>query len=138
MKRIIFVCKYNRFRSRVAEAYFKKINRNKKIKVKSRGIIKGGYPVDRIQSSVAKKLGIKIEGRPKTLDTDLLRWQDMIVIVADDVPKSLFKFWMKDGRKLVVWNIPDEQTGNGKETARIVKMIKKKVESLVKELEGMK
>ncbi len=28
---IIFVCKYNRFRSRVAEAYFKKINKDKNI-----------------------------------------------------------------------------------------------------------
>ena len=47
-KSILFVCKYNRFRSRVAEAYFKKINKNKNISVKSAGIIKGNLPLDKI------------------------------------------------------------------------------------------
>ena len=35
--KILFICKYNRFRSRVAAAYFKKINKNSKIKVESAG-----------------------------------------------------------------------------------------------------
>ena len=51
---IIFVCKYNRFRSRVAEAYFNKINRNKNIHAYSRGVIRGDYPLDKIKE-VSKK-----------------------------------------------------------------------------------
>ena len=38
---ILFVCKYNRFRSKIAEAYFNKINKNKLVSVKSAGIIRG-------------------------------------------------------------------------------------------------
>ena len=53
---ILFVCRYNRFRSRTAEAYFKKINKNKKIKVKSAGIFKGNYPLSPIQVKTGKKL----------------------------------------------------------------------------------
>jgi protein-tyrosine-phosphatase len=33
---ILFACKHNRLRSKVAEALFRKYNKNKKIKVKSR------------------------------------------------------------------------------------------------------
>ena len=38
VKKILFVCKFNRFRSKVAEAYFKKINRNRRIKERRFGL----------------------------------------------------------------------------------------------------
>ena len=40
MKNILFVCKHNVFRSKIAEAYFKKVNQNREINAKSAGIIK--------------------------------------------------------------------------------------------------
>ncbi len=51
---ILFVCRYNRFRSRVAEAYFKKINKN--FKVKSAGLFKG-RPLSPKTIKEAKKFG---------------------------------------------------------------------------------
>ena len=42
--KILFICKYNAFRSKVAESYFNKMNKNKKIKAFSRGFIMGGAP----------------------------------------------------------------------------------------------
>ena len=88
---ILFVCRYNRFRSKIAEAYFKKISKNRRIKVKSAGIFIGSYPLDRIQVNLAKKFGIIIKGKPQGLSTDLLKWEDIIVNVANDVPNSLFQ-----------------------------------------------
>ena len=136
--KILFVCKYNKFRSQIAESYFKKINKNKKIKAFSRGIFVGKYPLDPLQTSIAKKLGIIINNRPKPITTKLLRKQDMIIIVADDVPKTLFTFKKKYPRKTISWGIPDEQDDNKDRTKRVINMIKKKVEELVEQLKGAK
>lgn len=134
--KLLFICKYNRFRSRVAEAYFKKINKNKKIKVKSRGIIVGAYPLDKREVAVAKEFGIKLPGRPTAITTKDLIWQDQIIIVANNVPEELFYFNEKKfHKKNIVWKIPDIINGEGEERIReIIKMIIKKVEELKKTL----
>ncbi|MEK6840924.1 MAG: hypothetical protein AABX79_03145, partial [Nanoarchaeota archaeon] len=56
--KILFVCKYNAFRSRVAEEYFNKVISDKKIKgvnVISRGIIIG-QDSDSEQRRISKSL----------------------------------------------------------------------------------
>lgn len=53
--KILFICKYNAFRSRIAEEYFKKINKNSKIQVISRGFIMGGNS-DNEQREISNKL----------------------------------------------------------------------------------
>jgi protein-tyrosine-phosphatase len=134
---ILFICKYNRFRSRVAHAYFEKLNKNKNIHVKSGGIIVGHYPLDKNEVAIAKKLGIDIKGRPEPVTTDKLIWQDMIIIAADNVPPYLFHFNKKRfGKSVRAWPIPDIKHGeDGKNIERIIKLIMKHVENLVKELE---
>lgn len=131
---ILFVCKYNRFRSRIAEAYFKKINKNKKIKAESAGIFQGGYPLDAQQVRLCKKEGVNINGKPRGISTDLLKKTDVVIIVSDNVPKSLFVFKEKYPRKVIVWKIQDEQNGNERNIIKIINLIKKKVEKLVEEL----
>ena len=134
--KILFVCKWNRFRSRTAEAYFKKINKNKNIKADSTGIFQGSYPLDRTQVRVGKELGIDIQGRPKTISTKLLRKTNLIVIVANDVPKNLFNLRYQ---KLIKWDIPDVRSGKEEVTDRkIMKMIFKKVDALNKQLEKVR
>jgi len=126
MKKILFICKYNRFRSRVAEAYFNKINKNKSIKAESAGIVRGSA-LNKKQIAVAKKeLGIDISGKPRSLTTKLLKWQDIIVIVADDVPPALFKENKKYGKKLIEWKIKDSLNS--------IKSIVTKVNKLVRTL----
>lgn len=133
---ILFICKYNRFRSRVASAYFQKLNKNKSIHVKSGGIIVGHYPLNEKEVAIAKKLGADIRGRPEPVTTDKLMWQDMIIIAADNVPPYLFHFNKKRfGKSVRCWPIPDIKHGeDGKRIEQIIKMIKKHVESLVEEL----
>ena len=130
---ILFICRHNRFRSRVAEAYFNKINKNKKNKAKSAGLFIGKYPLSKLQVSIAKKLGISINGKPKPISTDLLKQQDMIVIVADDVPAKLFRY-SEMKYKILIWKIKDEYNGNKKNIENIIKSIMKKVDNLVKVL----
>ena len=86
-KKILFVCKYNAFRSRVAEEYFNKTSsENKSI---SRGIIMGENS-DWVQRNIAKSLlGINIAKRkPLPLTFQSMRDADLIVVAANDITKE--------------------------------------------------
>ena len=128
---ILFVCRYNRFRSKIAEALFRKLNKDKKLKVKSAGIIKGTKISAAINRSV-REFGIKIDSEPRGLSSELLGWQDLVVVVADDVPLGLFKG--KEGKQVRVWKIKDTSEGNLKSMREIIIKIQDKVKLLVKEL----
>jgi len=144
-KNILFVCKHNIFRSKIAEAYFKKINKNKNIKLSSAGIIKGDLlnrldkKLIKIQKETAKVFGIEIGKSSKYLSISLLGRQDIIVVVADDVPKEIFKnkFYMKPDLKIMVWKIQDAKKGkdNRKIIKESIRKIMKKVDRLVRKLE---
>ncbi len=107
--RILFVCKHNKFRSKIAEIYFKMINKNKNIIATSAGLIKGD--LDRKKEVfVAKEFGIQLKGKPQGLSIDLIRKQNMIIIVANDVPKNTFdrkEYINFKTTKIIVWKIPD-------------------------------
>lgn len=131
MKNVLFVCKYNRFRSKVAEALFNKYNKNKEMKAKSAGIIKGSL-VNPIQKKISRKFEIDIKNPTMGISTKLLKWQDTIILVCDDIPPSVFKDNKKFGKKLIIWRISDAKTDNEKEIMKIISNIDKKVKKLVK------
>jgi protein-tyrosine-phosphatase len=129
---ILFICRYNRFRSRVAEAYFKKVNKNHS--VKSAGLIQGN-PLDKTQVGVAKKYGLKIKGNPQGLSSKLLAWHDLKIVVANDVPISIFKKSDKEHKKkTLLWKIPDEYSGKPEKIGELVEKIIKHVDKFNKEL----
>jgi len=131
---ILFVCKYNVFRSRVAEFYFNKINKNKNVRAKSAGIIAGGVMGEKQRATVGKK-GLILEGKSKGLNTKILNWQNITIIVADDVPPIIFNKNKKYGKKTIVWKINDTKVKEGKDIPAIMRRIKKKVEELNKSIE---
>jgi len=124
-KNILFVCKYNRFRSKTAEAFFKKFNKNKNYTASSAGLIPGDYPLDKEEVKIAREFGIKIKGKPKPITTDLLKKMDTMIIVADNVPAKIFrnKYY---GRKEYVWKIHDSVNNKANETKEIISKIEKK------------
>jgi len=132
--RILFICKHNRFRSKVAEAYFKKLNKDKRIQIVSAGVFKGN-PISNNVISIGKKLGINITHKTQGLKSKGMNRIDLLVIVADDVPKSLFKGKIKDIR---VWKINDTSETNTKRIEKTMKEIFKKVDILIKELKESK
>ena len=132
--KIMFICKHNRFRSRVAFGYFNKINKNKKIKSYSAGIFKG-IPVNPVTIGIAEENEINIKGKTNCIDEKLLDSLDMLVIVANDIPKSLFNGKFPEIR---VWKIPDCKQIDRKRIREIIRMIMRKVDALVKELEDKK
>ena len=130
------------FRSQIAKAYFNKINRNKNVEVESAGLIRGYLPLDKQQIGVAKKLGINLKGIPKGLSIDLIKKQNLIIIVADDVSKSLFnckEYIDFKTTKIIKWKIIDSFDGdNDFKVREIIKRIMKKIDILVKQLEKLK
>ncbi len=131
--RVLFVCKSNIFRSKVAEAMFNKYNKNKKIKAESAGINQKNIGRD---SSIILKILMKIKGfklskrKARLITKELAKDFDLIVNVADDVPESVFKDYKK---RVVYWKIRDLR-GNWFMIFSIVNMVEKKVKELLKEL----
>ncbi len=137
-KKIIFVCKHNVFRSRIAEEYFKKINKNPNVEAVSRGLVMGGNS-DAEQREISKKLlNVDIAKRgPIPLNFGEMARADSIFVVANDIPGIIFDYQkIKIQAKVIIWKIPDEQRRNKKNITRIVLMIKRKVEELNKNLKS--
>ena len=130
---VLFVCKYNRFRSKLAEAFFNKLG--KKHLAKSAGIIKGP-PIDEAIRHCAHQNGVEINGVPKMLDVSKLNWSDMIVIVADDVQTSSLTDKFPNMNKMIrKWDIHDTSNKNTAEMNRIAKLIRNKVLELIAEID---
>ncbi len=127
--KILFICKHNKTRSKIAETFFKKLDKNKKHKVKSAGIIKG-RPISKEEIKFFKNYKLKINSKPQSLSTNRVRWADLIIIVADNVPKSIFK-----GEKIKIWKIPDANIEEKKKIKKLISRIELNIKRLVKEID---
>ncbi|MDD5192006.1 MAG: hypothetical protein PHH54_06680 [Candidatus Nanoarchaeia archaeon] len=137
---ILFICRANCFRSKVAEAYFNRINKNKNIKAKSAGVV-AGYRQGDFQVEAAKELGINIKGKSRGINANLLKWTDILVDVADDVPAEIFDYEKKRGiiKYLIVWNIKDVKTTRDiDDDKRVIRQVMEKVNKLNKQLENLR
>jgi len=129
--KILFVCKYNRFRSKVAEGYLKSKVVDGNFSVASAGLIPSINGMEKRELKVVNKFGIEIHGKPQGLNTRKIFASDLIVIVADNIPKRLFRFHNHKLRVLK-WRIKDFNPGESEEEIEeIVKQIIKKVDRLV-------
>lgn len=136
--KILFVCKYNQTRSQIAREIFDKLNKNVKIKTDSAGIIDPNTSGKDLISerNLFKKYGLKYRKR-KQLNNNLLYDQDMIIVVADDVPLNIFSSQKKKGIKIVRWSVKDGYKYKGTKKEKIEKIysdINRKVEKFVEEL----
>jgi protein-tyrosine-phosphatase len=126
--KLLFVCKHNRFRSKVAEVIFNKLKR-KEDECKSCGIV-----IDFLRQCVAEnvKLALKEKGynieaeKARQLNDYDLRWADKIIIVADNVSPDLFP-----GEKTIVWKIKDADEKEAEKIKEIVEKIETKVKGLI-------
>ena len=135
---ILFVCKHNRFRSKVAEALFRHHYKGDSVKVKSAGVI-----VDLMHPYVSRnvhavlrerEVSVRDDGAVK-LDSFMLKWADKIVIVADNVSPDMFRNKEMIGSKPVVfWPIADSSENDIGGIVKRVDEIDARVVELVKGL----
>lgn len=143
MKKILFVCKHNIFRSRVAEMFFNKLNHNKNYNASSAGLIRWkkrdlkGVEGFLAEKKVAKKHGLSLKVKSKSINSSILKKTDILIIVANDVPASIFKKERSFNGKLIVWSIKDvKQKDKNKELVaeKTINFIENKVKNLVDNL----
>ncbi|MEK6860092.1 MAG: low molecular weight phosphatase family protein [Nanoarchaeota archaeon] len=132
--KILFICKHNRFRSKVAEAIFNKLNKNRKIKAESAGIL-----IDELHLYVAesvikimKEKGYDIGGIPRKVDSSLINNYDLLVIVANNVNPEFFKESFKG--KIIWWKIKDCSALDINGIRKRINEIEKRVKKLIREL----
>ena len=138
--KLLFVCKYNAFRSRVAEEYFNNVVSDKRIMAISRGIIMG-QDSDSAQRQISKSiLGVDISKRkPLPLTYQDMRDSNLIIVVADDIPRIVFNYPLPSiQKKLIIWSIKDEFDMDKANIKNTILTIKRKVDDLFKKLEKTK
>jgi protein-tyrosine-phosphatase len=131
--KIMFICKYTRFRSKVAEFLYNKLSKNKSISAGILEVDKPLLPEEKARNKYLKETyGIKLNPKSQGIKVSDLLKSEKIIIVANDIPKNMFsnKKWKN---KVVVWGIPDEPASNKKNIDKSVEMILNKVKKLVKE-----
>lgn len=133
--KILFICKWNRFRSKVAEAFFLRMNKNKKIKVESAGIYlwKRPYVASNVLREMEKR-GCRIKNKKsRKLTNKILQEVDIAVIVANNVSKQKIKELGYKG-KILVWKIKDCSQNDVKSIVKRIDDIEKRVGKLVDKL----
>jgi len=124
---ILFICKHNRFRSKVAEAFFRKYNKNKKYKVRSRGMLRDINVAKNVIKAL-KERGVKLRSKRSICMTkNDERWANLIVVVANNVNIGFEK-------KTIIWKIRDTNQYNLNEIRRIVVEIEKRIKNLISKL----
>ncbi len=102
--KILFICKHNRFRSKVGEALFRKYAGTQH-QVKSAGVeLRPLTPyVAPLVKKVLASYGItSVADAPLPVSDSLIAWADRIIVVANDVDASLFPSEVTD-----VWPVTD-------------------------------
>lgn len=97
-----------------------------------------GGAADMNQRTITKKLlGINI-ARKKTMPVTIedMQESDLIIVVADDVPRIMFNYGLSPiARKVVIWKVKDEERMREKNIKNITLQIKRNVDNLIKKLE---
>ncbi|MEK6858742.1 MAG: hypothetical protein AABX53_02410 [Nanoarchaeota archaeon] len=90
--KLLFICKHNRFRSKVAEALFNKYSLGQH-QAKSAGIkLDAFFPyVAASVKNVLREYGIiDVADAPALVSRNLISWAERVIVVADNVDISVF------------------------------------------------
>ena len=128
--KILFVCKHNRFRSKSAEALFRKYNKNPRVTAESAGTLGSlNKTSDAVKKVLAERGAKVVSDTPRVVTAELMSKFDKIIVVADNV--SLEEFPLE---RTEVWKISDCGEHVLEDIRPVVDKIEEKVKDLVKEL----
>ncbi|MEK6899141.1 MAG: hypothetical protein AABW79_03535 [Nanoarchaeota archaeon] len=81
--------------------------------------------------AVAKRFGLKIKVKPEGISDEQLHKQDIVVVVADNVPGWLFK---SKKRRVIWYKIRDADNDNIKEVLNRTNLLDGKMKDLARKL----
>ena len=137
---ILFVCRHNRFRSKVAEAVFRHNYKGAEVKTKSAGLavdIMHPYIARNVVLALKEKgISVRDDGA-KRIDSFILKWADKIIIVADNVSPNMFKDKeLIDGKQIIQWDISDTSESDFEGIKKRINKIEKLTLDLIKMVEN--
>ena len=135
--KILFVCKFNRYRSNVALALFNKHNRNPNVIAKASGVVQGP-PVLEKMKRVASEFGVSLERKPKHLTEYDYSWADLVITIGKDLDKGTFERIAGRPRKVISWELADVEQFDLDyygQTMKLTAEIEARVKNLLKDLE---
>lgn len=135
--KILFICKHNKFRSKVGEAIFNRLNKNKNITAESAGIIGSENSTPESVINILKKRGYNIKRKTaRRIDSITINDYDLLIITADNVDPLFFKGSFNG--KIIWWKISDcadtDLEGIRKRVNEIEEKVKELMPKLVNEL----
>ena len=136
--KILFVCKFNRYRSNVALALFNKYNKNSNIVAKASGVVQGPPVLEKMQR-VAGEFGVSLERKPKNLTEYDYSWADLVITIGKDLDKGTFEYIAGRPRKVISWELADVEQFDLDyygETRKLTEEIEERVKSLLKDLDN--
>lgn len=131
MVHVLFLCKYNRFRSKVAESLFNTLAKNSGDEARSAGIV-SGLPISDDIIRICAEEGCAISNPPQGLTHQLNMWADKIVIIEDRISPEIFnEEKTNDGKEILQWKIEDIAEDDHANRRKKIGQIKAKVEELI-------
>ena len=133
-KKILFICKHNKFRSKVGEAIFNKLNKNKNIIAESAGTIGSDNPTPYNVVKILREKGYRVARmKARKINLKKINDYDILIVVADNVDPQLFKDsgyrW-----KIIWWKVSDCMSIYVPGIRKRVDDIEKRVKKLIKRL----
>jgi protein-tyrosine-phosphatase len=133
LKRILFVCTGNSFRSAVAEALLKKVRGD--VRVESAGI----QPASKIASNAKRLLEEKgalknLKQKPEGIRQKNLKEYELIVVMKEHHKNEILQRHPQVKDKILVWDIDDPIYLPAGSEREVVQEIKKKVEELAESI----
>ncbi|MHB1811147.1 MAG: arsenate-mycothiol transferase ArsC [Thermoplasmataceae archaeon] len=128
-KNYLFVCVENAGRSKMAEAFAKKIGMN----AQSAGTLPS-VSVNPVVMEAMREKGIDVsDSKPTMLHDSMINWADLVIVMGcslqEACPAPLLAALQK---KIVDWNLPDPKGKPIEEVRRIRDMIEKNVLELAR------
>lgn len=130
---ILFVSKYNQFRSKVAEAYFNKLNKQKGFSVTSAGLFAGASTPTNVMQ-VAKKHRLSLKTSRTAMSVNMLGKQDLVILVGNDVPTEIFTDDNPHVRAFAHWKVESVRDTDVIAVETTFREIEKRIAKLLKEL----
>jgi len=127
MKRVLFVCMGNIFRSQIAEAYYNFCTGCDY--ATSAGLHPGSHIHDTVKEAMLE-VGIELSGNSKPLSKSSMDGADYIIAMDRRIPPEIPPQYAE---KIILWDTPDTKPENGMEIREIRDFIIGRVENLLEE-----
>jgi len=135
-KTILFLCVHNTFRSQVAEAYFNKFAKEKRLnwQAESAGFLEA-EKINEKAVILMKEEGIDIsDKKPKLMTNEMIKKADKIVVVCQECEEQGLCLTLPRDKDIEYWRLPNPAEMELDKAREIRNQIKEKVLSLIKEL----